>query len=76
MELQRLAAETGLRIAACHVPPGTGKWNKIEHRLFACISQNWRGKPLRSFATIVDLIGATTAATGLKVHAELNALPC
>ncbi len=71
-ELQRLADETGLRIAVCHFPPGTSKWNKIEHRLFSYISQNWRGKPLRSFQTIVNLIAATTTSTGLKVHAELN----
>ena len=72
LELQKLADETGLRIAVCHFPPGTSKWNKIEHRLFSFISQNWRGKPLRSFQTIVNLIAATTTATGLKVHAELN----
>ena len=73
VELQKLADETGLRIAVCHFPPGTSKWNKIEHRLFSYISQNWRGKPLRSFETIVSLIAATTTTTGLKVHAELNA---
>ena len=73
MELQKLADETGLRIVVCHFPPGTSKWNKIEHRLFSYISQNWRGKPLRSFETIVNLIAATTTSTGLKVHAELNA---
>ncbi len=72
VELQRLADETGLRIAVCHFPPGTSKWNKIEHRLFSYITQNWRGKPLRSFQTIVNLIAATTTTTGLKVHAELN----
>jgi transposase len=72
IELQRLADETGLRIAVCHFPPGTSKWNKIEHRLFSYISQNWRGKPLRSFQTIVNLIAATATTTGLKVHAELN----
>jgi hypothetical protein len=72
VELQKLADETGLRIVVCHFPPGTSKWNKIEHRLFSFISQNWRGKPLRSFQTIVNLIAATTTATGLKVHAELN----
>src|SRR5581483_2281626 len=71
-ELQKLADETGLRIAVCHFPPGTSKWNKIEHRLFSYISQNWRGKPLRSFETIVNLIAATTTSTGLKIHAELN----
>jgi len=72
LELQKLADETGLRIVVCHFPPGTSKWNKIEHRLFSHISQNWRGKPLRSFETIVSLIAATTTSTGLKVHAELN----
>jgi transposase len=72
VELQRLADETGLRIVVCHFPPGTSKWNKIEHRLFSYITQNWRGKPLRSFQAIVNLIAATTTTTGLKVHAELN----
>jgi transposase len=72
LELQKLADETGLRIAVCHFPPGTSKWNKIEHRLFSYISQNWRGKPLRTFETIVNLIAATTTRTGLTVHAELN----
>ena len=72
LELQKLADETALRIVVCHFPPGTSKWNKIEHRLFSYISQNWRGKPLRSFETIVSLIAATTTTTGLKVHAELN----
>jgi transposase len=72
VELQKLADETGLRIAVCHFPPGTSKWNKIEHRLFSYISQNWRGKPLTTFQTIVSLIAATTTATGLKIHAELD----
>jgi transposase len=72
IELQRLADETGLRIAVCHFPPGTSKWNKIEHRLFSYITHNWRGQPLRSFQAIVNLIAATTTKTGLKVHAELN----
>ena len=72
VELQKLANETGLRIAVCHFPPGTSKWNKIEHRLFSYITQNWRGKPLRNFETIVNLIAATTTTTGLQVHAELN----
>ena len=72
LELQKLADEPGLRIVVCHFPPGTSKWNKIEHRLFSYISQNWRGKPLRSFQTIVSLIAATSTSTGLKVHAELN----
>src|ERR1051325_10109579 len=72
IDLQKLADETGLRIAVCHFPPGTSKWNKIEHRLFSFISQNWRGKPLTSLQVIVSLIAATTTATGLKVHSELN----
>jgi transposase len=72
LELQKLADQTGLRIVVCHFPPGTSKWNKIEHRLFSYISQNWRGKPLRSFETIISLIAATGTSTGLKVHAELN----
>jgi hypothetical protein len=75
VELQKLADQTGLRIAVCHFPPGTSKWNKIEHRLFSFISQNWRGKPLISFEVIVNLIAATTTARGLKVHAELNDQP-
>ena len=73
VELQKLADETGLRIAVCHFPPGTSKWNKIEHRLCSFISKNWRGKPLISFEVIVNLIAATTTAKGLKVHAELDA---
>lgn len=72
LKLQKLADETGLRIAVCHFPPGTSKWNKIEHRLFSFISQNWRGKPLTSLQVIVSLIAATTTATGLKVHSELD----
>jgi len=72
VELQKLADETGLRIAVCHFPPGTSKWNKIEHRLFSFISQNWRGKPLLSFEVIVNLIAATTTTKGLKVQAEVD----
>jgi hypothetical protein len=71
-ELQRLADQTGLRIRVCHLPPGTSKWNKIEHRLFSFISQNWRGRPLLSRQVIVDLIGATTTRAGLKVYARLD----
>jgi transposase len=71
-QLQKLADETGLRIAVCHLPPGTSKWNKIEHRLFSFIIQNWRGKPLISLQAIVSLIAATTTATGLRVHSELD----
>ena len=72
VELQKLANETELRIAVCHFPPGTSKWNKIEHRLFSFISQNWRGKPLTSLEVIVSLIAATTTRNGLRVHSELN----
>jgi DNA-binding phage protein len=72
VELQKLADETGLRIAVSHLPPGTSKWNKIEHRLFSFISQNWRGKPLISHEVIVNLIAGTTTATGLTVHSELD----
>jgi len=71
-ELQKLADETGLVIAVCHLPPGTSKWNKIEHRLFSFITQNWRGKPLVSFEVIVSLIAATTTKNGLTVRSELD----
>jgi transposase len=73
LELQKFANETGLKIAVCHFPPGTSKWNKIEHRLFSRITQNWRGKPLISVEVIVSLIAATTSTTGLKVHSEVDA---
>ncbi len=72
LELQRLADETGLAIAVSHFPPGTSKWNKIEHRLFSFISKNWRGKPLTSLKVIVNLIAGTTTKKGLKVHAEID----
>ena len=72
VELQRLADETGLELRVCHLPPGTSKWNKIEHRLFSFISQNWRGKPLVSHQVIVDLIAATSTKTGLKVRAQID----
>jgi hypothetical protein len=72
VELQKLADELRLPITVCHLPPGTSKWNKIEHRLFSFISINWRGKPLRSYRTIVQLIAATTTKAGLKVRAELD----
>ena len=72
VELQKFADETGLRIAVCHLPPGTSKWNKIEHRLFSFITQNWRGKPLISFEVIVNLIAATSTTRGLQVHSELD----
>jgi len=71
-ELQRLADHTGLQIQVCHFPPGTSKWNKIEHRLFSFISRNWRARPLISLEVIVNLIGATTSATGLEVYAQLD----
>jgi len=71
-ELQRLADEIGLTITVCHYPPGTSKWNKIEHRLFAFISQNWRGQPLVSYAVILRLIAATTTTTGLTVESFLD----
>lgn len=75
--LQRLADQTGLRISVCHFPPGTSKWNKIEHRMFSHISMNWRGKPLFSHEVVVNLIAGTTTRTGLKIEAELdtNAYP-
>ena len=72
VELQKLAKELKMPICVCHFPPGTSKWNKIEHRLFSFITQNWRGKPLRSFQTIVQLISITTTQTGLRVRAELD----
>ena len=71
-ELAKLAADTGLTITVCHLPPGTSKWNKIEHRLFSHISMNWRGRPLTSHDVMVAAIAATTTRTGLKVHAELD----
>jgi hypothetical protein len=71
-ELQRLANETGLTITVAHLPPGTSKWNRIEHKLFAFITMNWRGKPLVSHQVIVQLIGATTTDTGLRVCCEID----
>jgi hypothetical protein len=71
-ELQQLADETGLEISVCHFPPGTSKWNKIEHRLFSFISQNWRGKPLISHEVIINLIAGTTTTTGLAVKSKLD----
>ena len=70
--LQELADDLGLQITVCHFPPGTSKWNKIEHRLFCHITQNWRGKPLRSRAVVVNLIANTKTRTGLKVQAALD----
>ena len=72
VELQKLANETGLQIGVCHLPPGTSKWNKIEHRLFSYITINWRGKPLHSLETVINLIAATKTSTGLKVYARLD----
>lgn len=72
MEMQNLADELGMEISVCHLPPGTSKWNKIEHRLFAFITQNWRGKPLVSHEVIVNLIAHTTTSTGLQVRCELD----
>jgi len=74
-ELQRLADDTGLTITVCHFPPGTSKWNKIEHRLFSHISMNWRGRPLVNHETVVNLIAATRTSTGLTVRAELDRGP-
>ena len=72
-ELPRFANESGLAITVAHLPPGTSKWNRIEHRLFAYITKNWRGKPLVSHQVIVQLIGATTTETELKVRCEIDA---
>lgn len=72
LELQKFADQTGLSLAVCHFPPGTSKWNKIEHRLFSFISSNWRGEPLRDYETVVNLIARTTTAKGLKVTCRLD----
>ena len=72
IELQKLADQTGLEITVCHFPPGTSKWNKVEHRLFSFISSNWRGEPLVDYQTIVSLIARTTTAKGLKVQCRLD----
>jgi Rhodopirellula transposase DDE domain len=72
VSLQRLANDIGVRISVCHFPPGTSKWNKIEHRMFCHITENWRGRPLVSRAVIVNLIGSTKTATGLRIRAELD----
>ena len=72
VELQRLADKLGLTIHVSHLPPGTSKWNKIEHRLFSFITMNWRGRPLRTYETIVNLIGSTTNSGGLVVKAVLD----
>jgi transposase len=72
VQLQKLADELGLTLQVCHFPPGTSKWNKIEHRMFCHITQNWRGRPLLSREVVVNLIGNTTTVTGLRIHAELD----
>ncbi len=72
VELQEFADETGLRISVCHFPPGTSKWNKIEHRMFCHITENWRGRPLVSREVVVNLIGHTTTKTGLTIRSELD----
>ncbi len=72
VELQRFADDTGLELELCHFPPGTSKWNKVEHRLFSFISLNWRGRPLTSYQVILELIASTTTTTGLKVYARLD----
>jgi hypothetical protein len=71
-ELQDLADDTRLEITVCHFPPGTSKWNKIEHRLFSCITKNWRGKPLESYHVVVNLIASTKTETGLRVNCQLD----
>jgi len=71
-ELQKLANELGLAIRVCHFPPGTSKWNKIEHRMFSFVSLNWRGRPLETLQVIIDLLGSTTTSTGLKVYARVD----
>ena len=70
--MKKLADETGLAITVCHFPPGTSKWNAIEHRLFSFIGTNWRGKPLESLEVIINLIAGTTTNMGLKVYASLD----
>jgi len=72
VELAKLAEETGLAITVCHYPPGTSKWNKIEHRMFSFITMNWRGKPLTSMRTVIELISATATSTGLTIKADYD----
>ena len=72
-ELQQFADDTGLQISVCHFPPGTSKWNKIEHRMFCHITENWRGRPLVSREVVVNLIGHTTTRSGLAIRSELDA---
>lgn len=71
-ELQQLANELGLSIRICHFPPGTSKWNKIEHRMFSFVTKNWRGRPLDSLATVVNLIANTTTEAGLHIEADID----
>jgi hypothetical protein len=71
-ELQKFANRTGLSITVCHFPPGTSKWNKIEHRLFSHVAMNWRARPLVSLAAIVSLIGSTTTSSGLRIRSEID----
>jgi len=75
-ELAAFAAEAGLDITVCHLPPGTSKWNKIEHRLFSAISRNWRARPLESHEVVIETLKATTTSTGLRVNAELDTTTC
>ena len=70
--MQKLADALGLRISVCHFPPGTSKWNKIEHRMFCHITENWRGRPLVSHEVVVNVIGATTTQGGLAIQSELD----
>jgi hypothetical protein len=70
--LAHLAAETGLQITVCYYPPGTSKWNRIEHRMFSFVTINWRGRPLTSLRTIIDLISATSTTTGLTIQAAYD----
>jgi hypothetical protein len=72
VELAKLAADTGLEITVCHFPPGTSKWNQIEHRMFSFITMNWRGRPLTSYRVIIQLIANTTTKKGLKINADLD----
>ena len=74
--MQRLAAEIGLGISVCHFPPGTSKWNKIEHRMFCHITENWRGRPLISREVVVNLIGGTKTRVGLEIRSELDGGDC
>ena len=70
--LQKFSNQTGFEVHVCHYPPGTSKWNKIEHRMFSHISMQWKGQPLRTYVTIIQLIGSTTTKSGLKIKATLD----